>query len=496
MTIMGELGALSPVWVVLGAAILVLLLTVASGRRAPAAATHLCIIALFGLGAAAWLLWRQAPESQSVFAGAVLVDGLSVIFGLTALLGSFVAILLSMAYLEEHELSAGEFIALVLLAVVGMLTVVMAGDLMVLIIGIEVMSLSAYVLAGYRRASRESQEAALKYFVVGAFASSFALFGVALLYGAVGATLGHPSLRLVQIAQAFGLGVGPLGWVGVALVLAGLAFKIAAVPFHMWAPDVYEGAPTPTSGFLAVGLKTAAFAALCRFVVATMLAGKSATESAIQVFELLAILSMVVGNLLAIRQTQLKRMLAYSSIAHAGYLLVGVAALLANPTSSALEAIAFYLIGYTVMTLGAFGLGVALERKSEARHDLPFDRLAGLGHRYPFLGLATVVFMLSLAGIPPTAGFFGKLAIFAVAVGAGRVGLVVVAVLASLLGAYYYLRVLVIMYMRAGGGDEVRVRSPWLAAALWLCVALTLLAGILPEGYLTLARRLLAGWLG
>jgi NADH-quinone oxidoreductase subunit N len=245
-----------------------------------------------------------------------------------------------------------------------------------------------------------------------------------------------------------------------------------------------------------VGVKAAAFAGLCRFVASTMLAGKSATETSVQIFEILAILTMVVGNLLAIRQTQIKRMLAYSSIAHAGYVLVGVAALLADPGSAALESIAYYLLGYTVMTLGAFGVVLAFERKDDRRQDLAIERLAGAAHRYPALGVAMSLFMFSLAGVPPTAGFFGKLSVFAQAVQAGRVGLVVVAVLASAAGAYYYLRVTVVMYMRANSTEEQRVHSAWLSTGLWACAALTLVTGVLPESYFAFARRMLAHWLG
>jgi NADH-quinone oxidoreductase subunit N len=435
--------------------------------------------------------------AESAFSGAVVVDGVGVIFGLTTLAGASLGILLAAAYLREHALSQGEFFALILLSATGMLMLAMAGDLMVLFIGIETMSLAVYVLAGYRRANRKSQEAALKYFIFGAFASAFALFGIALVYGEVGRVIGTPSLAFKGIATAYGQApVAPLGWIGAALVIGGLAFKVAAVPFHMWAPDVYEGAPTPSTGFMAVGIKAAAFAGLCRFVAATLLSSKGGTETAVLSIEVLAMITMVVGNLLAIRQTQIKRMLAYSSIAHAGYVLLGVAAFIARPQSAAVEAIAYYLFGYTAMTLGAFGVVLAFERREDRRLDLPIERLTGVAYRYPALGLAMAVFMFALAGIPPTAGFFGKLAVFSAAVDAGRIAAVVVAVLASALGAYYYLRVTVVMYMQADTTQETRIRSAWLAAGLWACASLTLAVGVVPEYYLVFARRVLAGWLG
>jgi len=498
MSVVQELGLLAPLWIVALSAMLVLLLTVAGGPKhpAPAASTHLTFIALFGLATAGFFLLNTSGTAV-IFSGAVVLDGVGVAFGTTAIFGAFATILLSAAYLEQQRLAAGEFLALVLLAVVGMLMLAMAGDLMTFFIGIETMSLAVYVLAGFRRASSKAQEAALKYFVYGAFASGFVLFGIALLYGEVGRLLSRPGVTFALLTQAFAGGhVSALGFVGVALVLAGLGFKVAAVPFHMWAPDVYEGAPTPATAFMAVGVKAAAFAGLCRFVAATLLVSRPSSATAVSALEVLAILTMVTGNLLAIRQTQVKRMLAYSSIAHAGYLLVGVAAFLADPHGGALSAIAYYLAGYTAMTLGAFGVVLAVERRDERQPDLPLERLAGLAERYPALGLAMALFMLSLAGVPPTAGFFGKLALFSAAVAGGRTAVVIVAVLASAAGAYYYLRVLVLMYMKPALDGEPRLSSAWLAAGLWACAGYTLVVGLLPQVYLGFAERVLVGWLG
>ncbi|MEK7706147.1 MAG: NADH-quinone oxidoreductase subunit N [Myxococcota bacterium] len=492
-----DLGTISPLWIVgLGAA-LVLLLTVAGGRAqlSPPSSHHLVVLTLLVLGAALWLLLGHEGAS-SAFSGALLVDGVGVVFGIVALVGALLAATLSTGYLTEHELSQGEFLALLLLSTVGMLMLTMAGDLITLFIGLETMSLAVYVLAGYRRSSRRSQEAALKYFVYGAFASGFLLFGIALLYGEVGRLTGHPSVMLSALGAAIEAGeVSRLGFVGIAFVLSGFAFKVAAVPFHMWAPDVYEGAPTPATAFMAVGVKAAAFAGLCRFAAAALLHGGVATETTIQLFEVLAIVTMVYGNLLAIRQTQIKRMLAYSSIAHAGYVLVGVAAFLAHPQGAAMEGIAYYLLGYTAMTLGAFGIVLAFERRDDRRLDITIDRFAGIGREHPALGLAMALFMFSLAGVPPTAGFFGKLAVFAAAVEAGRVAVVIVAVLASAVGAYYYLRVTVVMFMRPRVSEEQRVRSAWLSAGVFGAATLVLVVGILPDGALSFARRLLAGWL-
>jgi NADH-quinone oxidoreductase subunit N len=487
-----ELGVVAPIWVTALSAALVLLLTVAGGfkRPAPTGGAHLSMVVLAGVCTSAWLLWRHTGTDLA-FSGAIILDGLAATFGFVTLVGAAIVVLLAEPYLREHEMSRGEFLALVALSAAGMLILVMAGDLMTLFIGIETMSLGAYVLAGYRRSSRRSQEAALKYFIYGAFASAFVLFGIALLYGEVGRLSGTPSLGITALGQALAKGVSSLGWIGIALVLVGLAFKVAAVPFHMWAPDVYEGAPTPSAGFMAVGIKAAAFAGLLRFVAAAFLAAGPATETVVQVFEIIAVMTMVVGNFLAVRQTQIKRMLAYSSIAHAGYVLVGVAAYCARPDGGALSAINYYLLGYTAMTLGAFGVVLAFERRDDSRLDLAIDRLAGAAQRHPALGLAMAVFMFSLAGVPPTAGFFGKLSLFASAVEAGRVAVVIIAVLTSAVGAFYYLRVLVVMYMRGSDGEERRIASPYLAAGLWACVAITLIAGLLPESYIGWVRGVL-----
>ena len=498
MISVSELSLLAPMWIVAIGAAIVLLLTVAGGVREPApkSGVHLAIVALVALISSGWILFGY-EGSTSAFSGAILVDGISVVFGLVAIVGAVLAVIFAMPYLDEHGMSHGEFIALILLSTVGMLMLVMAGDLMTLFIGIETMSMAIYVLAGYKRSSLRSQEAALKYFIYGAFASAFIIFGMALIYGETGRLSGTPSMGFDAITKAFGAHqISTLGWLAVAFILSGFAFKIAVVPFHMWAPDVYEGAPTPATAFMAVGVKTAAFAGLLRFVGATMMAGQEATETYIQIFELFAIFTMVFGNFVAIRQKDIKRMLAYSSIAHAGYLMVGVAALLAKPDSGAMEAIAYYLFGYTVMTLGAFGVILAFERQSDRRMGVAIDRFTGMGHKYPVAGLVMALFMFSLAGMPPTAGFFGKLSLFTAALDAGRVPLVIIAVLASAVGAYYYLRVTVVMYMTATDTEEKRIYSPWLSLGLWGAALATMVVGILPQAYMDFAKQMLNGWLG
>ncbi len=291
--------------------------------------------------------------------------------------------------------------------------------------------------------------------------------------------------------------LSPLGQIAVVLILAALAFKVAAAPFHLWAPDVYEGAPTPATGFMAVCVKAAAIAGLCRFLASTVTAKGPASAAVIHLFEVLAVLTMLVGNLVAIRQTDLKRMLAYSSIAHAGYLLVGVVAFVAKPDGTSLFALGYYLLGYAGMTLGAFGVALCLEKKEDRGQHLALERLVGTAHRHPALGLAMAIFMFSLAGVPPTAGFFGKLALFSSAIEAGRVGVVVLAVIASAIGAYYYLRVLVVMYMRGKASSFLEItRSGWLSSGLLLASVATLILGIAPQRLLSFARTWLAYILG
>ena len=341
------------------------------------------------------------------------------------------------------------------------------------------MSVAVYVLTGMLRAEARSTEAALKYFLLGAFATGFLLYGIAFFYGAAGST------RLGAIAAAVARdGVRPFTMLGLALVLVGFGFKVALAPFHVWTPDVYEGAPTAITAFMAVGVKAAAFAAFARVVLATF-GGIAASWSGL--LWILAVLTMTVGNVVAVSQRSVKRMLAYSSIAHAGYALIGL--VVATPAGGA--ALVFYLAVYTFMTLGAFGVLLALGRRDEPAEALA--DWAGIGFRHPVLGLSMVVFMLSLAGMPPTAGFAGKFYLFSAAVDAGYVGLAVIGVLNSLVSVYYYFGVLVQMYMVEGTRSVVALGSrPCLLATIVVAVLVTLLVGILPAGPMELAREAFA----
>jgi NADH-quinone oxidoreductase subunit N len=391
--------------------------------------------------------------------------------------GSVDVVLMSMSYLEHTEIRTGDYYSLVMFATVGMMLMASATDLLVIFLALEVMSIAAYALAGIARSQVRSNEAAMKYFLLGAFATGFLLFGIALVFGATG------SMTLPVIAERVGQVAGQekvLLIAGVALLVVGFGFKIAAVPFHAWAPDVYEGSPTTVTAFMAVGIKAAAFAAFVRIFLHTLGALYTDWSGPLWV---LAVLTMTVGNVVALLQTNIKRMLAYSSIAHAGYLLVGMVA--GGPDGG--SAILFYLIAYAFMTLGAFAVVVAVGRAGESNELL--DDYAGIAFRNPFLGVAMTVFMLSLAGIPPLGGFVGKFYIFSAAIQSGYVGLAVIGVLNSVVSVYYYVGVLVRMYMTEGPTEVTPPSSrPYLFAALIATLAGTVLVGLFPSPLLELAR--------
>lgn len=446
------------------------------GKASPSAT-----LSLGGLAAAFASVWLLAtgPGLGSVMAGAVAADGLS-LFLQAAILGiAAVAVLLSPSYLRANGMERGEHYALLLFSVVGMLGLVASLELISIFVALEIMSIALYGMAGMDRRRVESQESALKYFVTGAFSSAFFLYGVALLYGVTGST----QLEKVRLALAVASGESSvLAVLGAAMLLVGFGFKVASVPFHMWAPDVYEGAPTPTTAFMAAGVKAAAFGALLRVFDFALPALAAHWRPLVAV---LAIVTMVVGNLAALAQTNLKRMLAYSSVAHAGYLLT---AFVAAPILAG-EAMLFYLVAYAAVNLGAFGTIAALSRAG--REPLALRDVAGLAERRPALAAALALFLVSLTGIPVTAGFVGKFYLFNAAVSVGWVGvlLALVGVVMSVVSAYYYLRVVVAMYMREPvGEDDWSPVSPAASFALAVCAAFTLVLGVWPAAVLTLAR--------
>ncbi len=417
----------------------------------------------------------------------VLMDAFAHFLNAVVLIGALLTVLVSNRFLAALRINHGEYYALVLAAVLGMLVLTSAADLLILFVAVELMSIPLYVLAGFRRSSLRSNESALKYFLIGSFASAILLYGSALLYGTTG------TLSLAGIGARFDP-ENPVAVLGAGLVLIGLAFKIASVPFHQWAPDVYEGAPTTVTAFMATTVKVAAFGALLR-VLGLALAPSSALFFG--ALWTLAILTMTVGNVMAIIQSNTKRMLAYSSIAHAGYLLVGVAA----GTRSGYAAVLFYLLVYTFMSIGAFSVIAILARSGEESDRI--DDLSGLSSRNPLLAAVMALCMLSLAGIPLTAGFMGKFYLFraaverALAVGdSWLLWLAIAAVANSAISLVYYLRIPVAMYMREPLRDEPPSREAGLERlVLVVCAAAVLLLGIWPENLnLLVARVNLLQW--
>jgi NADH-quinone oxidoreductase subunit N len=432
-------------------------------------------IAVSGAGLA-WLWVNQATPLG--LAQMMALDPFRYAAGALILLSAGGTILLSLGYLERELLLAPEYYPLVLLATSGMLFLAGAEDLVVLFLGLEVMSLAVYVLAGYNRANASSSEAALKYFLIGAFASGFLLYGIALVYGATGTT----NLSLIG-AQLAGGQLSLMAGLGLALLLIGFAFKIAAVPFHMWAPDVYDGAPTPVTAFMATGVKAAAFVALVR----VLLEGFPGAQNVWQpVIAGLAITSMVIGNLVALAQRTLKRMLAYSSIAHAGYLLVAVW----PGTRLGSGAVLLYLAAYGLTTLASFGFLAVLGRHGE--RTVTYDDIAGLAADRPWMAAGLSICMLSLLGFPGTFGFIGKWYILSAVIAEGQVILPVVLVLTSVISAGYYLPVIMSMYMKAAPSEElhrgIRLLPP-AAGAIAVSVAAVVLFGFWPGVALDAAVR-------
>jgi NADH-quinone oxidoreductase subunit N len=466
-----------PGLVVVGAAVLVMIvdLLVRGDERDVLAAVGITGLVAAAVSAVVFLGGSGAGGYGDTLRG----DAFAVFFAVLICAGSALTLLMSVDFLREQPIPPGEYHMLVLLATSGMLFLAAANDLIVLFLALEIMSVAVYVLAGFLRREVRSTEAALKYFLLGAFATGFLLYGIAFFYGATGST------RLGVIAAAVQKdGLGGYVLLGIAFLLVGFGFKVALIPFHVWTPDVYQGAPTAVTALMAVGVKAAAFAAFARTFYAAL---GSVAAGWTGVLWVLAVLTMTVGNVLALTQRNVKRMLAYSSVAHAGYALIG----LVTASEAGGGALLFYLVVYTFMTLGAFAVVMALGRLGEPNEDL--KDWAGVGFRHPVLGLSMAVFMLALAGIPPTAGFTGKLYLFTAAVDQGYVGLAVVAVLNSLVSVYYYLGVLVQMYMAEGTVVLVPPsRRPFLLATILVAVGATLVLGVVPARPMDAARAAFA----
>lgn len=483
--------------VVVGALLLFMSTALKGPRRAA-----IGVVALVGIAAAAVLVASYAPGfpgdgpkigaggAEGGFADALgrpgfVADGFALVFKAIFLAGAALCILMAMRFLDVEGSQAGEFYAVVVFAVIGMMMLASGNDFVTVYLGLETMALSIYTLVAFSKSNRKSNEAALKYFLLGAFASAIFLYGVSLVYGATG------SFNFQGIADEVARGTrGPFLWlqVGAILVLVGMAFKIAAVPFHMWTPDAYEGAPTPVTAFMSTAAKAAAFAMLLRvFLKAFWGLAPDWTP----LLAVLAVASMTLGNVVAVLQDNVKRMLAYSSISHAGYMLMGLIAVGAAQGDPATQrhgvtAVVLYALVYTFTNMGAFGLVVLLRRR-----EIDGDRVEdfrGLARTHPTYAAAMVVFLLSLAGIPATSGFVGKWWLFGAAIRADYTWLAVVAVLNSTVSLYYYVRVVVAMYMTPPDVPEKIAVAPGLAAALAVSLALTLWIGIYPQPFIRLAQ--------
>ena len=436
-------------------------------------------IALIGTAVAMFVtlsLWGSEPTHG--FGGMIFLDKYALFFNLIFLTGSSLTIFVSASYIEREGAAKSEYYLLILSATLGMMLMAAGADLIVIFLGLELMSIALYILVGFLRGRQSSNEASMKYLLLGAFATGFLLYGIALIYGSTGTT----NLREIELALTQGRVNGHVTLLsGVALLMVGLAFKLGAAPFHMWAPDVYEGAPTSITAFMSAGPKAAAFAGFFRILFVAL---KPITEEWSGAVWVLAAITMTVGNLGALSQRNIKRMLAYSSVAHAGYVLVA----LASANEKGITGGLFYLFAYTFMNIGAFAIVIAVGKKGE--ENLEISSYSGLGFRHPALGLAMTLFMISLAGLPPTAGFFGKFYIFSGAVEAGLIGLAIIGVLNSLVSVYFYLGVVVSMYMRQPVGEaRALMLSPFARAALVVTSIATLYIGLAPSRFLQMARE-------
>lgn len=461
-----DLWAISPILVLVGwACILILVdLFIPRDRKAWTA-----LLAAVGLIITMVISVSQAGQTRVAFNGMVVVDGFASFLVLVFAGSGLIGILLAYDYLKRLQIERGEYYTILLFSISGMLLMAVSADLIMIFLSLELLSIPLYVLAGFAGERPSSEESALKYFLMGAFASGFVVYGVALIFGGTGST------SLADIVAAIGAATTntTLLLVGAALVLVGLGFKVAVVPFHMWTPDVYQGAPSSVTAFMSIGAKAAGFAALLRVFVTAL---PSLAVDLTPILWALAAATMILGNLAAIAQANIKRMLAYSSIAHAGYILMALVPY-GNPAvaSEAVAAALLYLVAYALTNFAAWSVVIALEHADEK--GLLIEDYAGLGKKHPWLAVAMAVAMLSFTGIPPTLGLVGKFFLFRSAMAGGFIGLALIGVLTSLVSAYYYLRVIVMMYMR-DGDPQVRT-EPWLQATAIVTALATVVLSII-----------------
>jgi NADH-quinone oxidoreductase subunit N len=477
------LMGVSPLLLLVTAGLAIMLVDAFSDERSELAvvtAATLFVVA----GVAGAMLVGELPAAPDVITRYLAVDRLGLFFDVVICVGAGLSALLAGGYLREHGFERGEFYVLIIFTAFGAMVLARAVDLLSIFLGLETMSLGAYALVAYRRTSARAVEGAVKYFLLGSFAAAILLFGSALLYGATG----HTDLAGIQQVVAAGEADATLAVLALAMLIVGLAFKLGAVPFHMWVPDSYEGAATPVTTFMSVVVKAAAVAVMVRVLVGAF--GDPASMGLYTgwtpIIALLAVATMVYGNLAALAQTSVKRMLAYSSVAHAGYILVGVAAV-HEAGSFAVSSVLYYIAAYTVSNVLAFGSLILMG--SKGKEAVSYDDLAGAGRRHPMAAFPFAIAVLSLLGMPPTAGFFGKYYVFSAAVQAGgpMIWVAVIGLLASAVGAYYYLKVIVYLFMREPEEDQViavPMQSMYVTVALVLAGYYVVKMGITPSRYL------------
>jgi len=485
--------AILPEAITASVAVLIMMIDAVSRKIERRVAGIVSLLGLIGAAAAVVSLWGGNGETS--FRGMIITDDFRLFFAGIFLIVTFLTVLISLRWIEKESLPVGEYFSLLMFATTGMLFMSAANDLVMIFLGLEITSISTYVLCGYRRRDLRSNESAMKYFILGSFSTAFLLYGIAFIYGATYSPAAHPvattNLQVIKERIASGALYSPeMLLAGAAMMIVGFGFKVATAPFHVWSPDVYEGAPTPVTAFLSTGSKAAAFAAFSRVFILTFAATSFALStgalhtlqgSITNALVVMAILTMTIGNLVAIVQSNIKRMLAYSSIAHAGYALVG---LIANDW----RAVAFYLLSYVLINIGAFGIIELFARRGDKRVEI--SDYAGIG--FQSLGLASVLslFLLSLAGMPLTGGFVAKLLVFKSAWAGGFHLLVVIAVINSAISWYYYLRVIVAMFFaEPATGFKPPTVARSMAAALVLALLGTLYLGILPGRVLDTLER-------
>ncbi len=470
----GDLLTILPLLIVVGWAGVLLLVDLFIPRKRKGITA---LLAAAGLFAAGLVIVLRLDTGGTAFGGMIVADGYARFLDLVFIISGMFGIGLAYDYLKRQGIERGEYYTLLMFSISGMMLMAQAGNLIVIFLALELLSIPLYVLAGFAHGNPESEESAMKYFLLGAFASSFVVYGIALVYGATQSTGLGAIMDSVQSAQAD----STLLLIGAGLILVGLGFKVAAVPFHMWTPDVYQGAPSAVAAFMSVAAKAGGFAALLRVFLAGFPELAANWAPAIM---WISALTMTWGNIAAIAQKNIKRMLAFSSIAHAGYILMALPAAGVGGDTQAVSSALFYLMAYAFTNLGTWGVVLILERKEGK--GLNIDDYAGLGARRPVLALVMTVFMLSLTGIPPTIGFVGKFYVFRAAVASDLIGLALVGVLTSLISAFYYLRIIVMMYMHSG--DPKTHSERWLNFSVAVAALATVILGILPGPLLALAE--------